>query len=201
LITGALAGVAVLSVAACNKPAPAGGGSAQASGAPASGAPASGAQATAAPAAGPISIDSLPHRRAGLWRQTMTMEGVQQALPETRLCTDAASEAKMSLMGQQMNREHCQTAQFTRNLDGSISYSSTCDFGAGGKTTSSGTLSGDFNSSFKVVINSSRSGGAAAGDHRMTITSTWLGPCQPGQKPGDVIMPDGRTINTLAAGQ
>jgi hypothetical protein len=190
LITGILASAAVLSVAACNKPAA--GGSAAAPAATA---------APAAPASGPISLQNLPHRRPGLWRQTMVMEGMPQGMPETQLCIDAPSEAKMSLMGQQVSREHCETPQFSRNLDGSITFSSTCDFGgAAGKTVSHGTISGDFNSSYTTVIDSTHSGGAgseANSTHKMTITSTRIGECQPGQKGGDMIMPGGRTMNLI----
>jgi hypothetical protein len=190
LITGVLAGAAVLSVAACNKPAPGGSASAPAAAAP------------AAPTSGSISLESLPHRRPGLWRQTMVMEGMPQGMPETQLCIDAPSEAKMSLMGQQMSHEHCETPQFSRNLDGSITFSSTCDFGgAAGKTVSHGTISGDFNSSYTTVIDSTHSGGAGPEGNRankMTITSTRIGECQPGQKGGDMIMPGGRTMNLLS---
>jgi hypothetical protein len=29
----------------------------------------------------------------------------------------------------------------------------------------------------------------------MTINAKWLGPCKPGQKPGDIVMPGGMKIN------
>jgi len=32
---------------------------------------------------------------------------------------------------------------------------------------------------------------------QMTITATWLGACAAGQKPGDVMMPNGMTMNVL----
>jgi hypothetical protein len=31
----------------------------------------------------------------------------------------------------------------------------------------------------------------------MTIQATWLGPCAAGQRPGDVIMGNGMTMNVL----
>ncbi len=188
LTTGLLAGAAVLSLASCNKAAPAGGAAVQT----ASAAPAAPAGPT------PLTPDSLPHRKPGLWRQTMDMEGMPKNLPATEFCTDAASEAKMSLMGQQMSRGHCQSGQFTRNVDGSISFSSSCDLGPEGKTTSSGTITGDYNSSYKVTIDATHTGGpspAADGEHKMTMTATWVGPCVPGQKGGDIILPGGRTVN------
>jgi hypothetical protein len=193
--TTMLAGACLLSIAACNKPAPA-------SGASSAAAPSQAASATpAAPAAGPISAENLPHRKPGLWRQTMAMEGVEHAMPATEFCIDAASEAKMSLMGQQMSKDHCQAPQFNRNLDGSLSFTSACDFEGGGKTTSKGTISGDFDSSYKVAIDSTTTGGTAGMDQherKMTITATWEGPCAPDQKGGDIILPGGRKMNMLA---
>jgi hypothetical protein len=191
IATTLMAGAAVLGLAACNKPAPASGASSQAAAVTA---------APAAPAAGPISPDNLPHRKPGLWRQTMAMEGVDRQMPATEFCIDPASEAKMSLMGQQMSRDKCQPPQFSRNLDGSLSFSSACDFEGGGKMTSKGTISGDFNASYKVAIDSTTSGGPAGmeGDHKMTITATWEGPCAPGQKGGDVMLPGGQKMNVLA---
>lgn len=193
LTTGLLAGAAILSLSSCNKAAPAGGASAQ--------------TASAAPAApsGPIPLtaDSMPHRKPGLWRQTMEMEGAPQNLPAAEFCTDAASETKMSLMGQQMSRGHCDAPRFARNADGSISFTSACDMGPEGKTTSSGTVTGDFNSAYKMAIDVTQTGApvaAANGEHKMTMSATWLGPCAPGQKGGDIILPGGRTMN-MTSGQ
>ena len=62
----------------------------------------------------------------------------------------------------------------------------------------SGTIVGDFNTAYKVSIDSTTTGAAVPslnGEHRMSIAATWVGPCAPGQMGGDVIMPDGRTIN------
>jgi len=181
-------GAAFLPLAACNKPAATGAAPAQTAA----------ATAPAAPAAGPLTPETLPHRKPGLWRQTMAMEGMNRELPSTEFCTDAASETKMSLMGQQMSKDHCDTPQFSRNLDGSITFTSSCDTGAG-KATSKGTLSGDFNSSYKMEIETDMGGGpsAARGPRKMTMTATWIGPCEPGQKGGDMILPGGQKINML----
>jgi hypothetical protein len=179
-ISAGLAGVALCCLAGCGKPAPASSASASAP-----------AAAPTASAPSPLTAATLPHRKPGLWRQTMTMEGMNMPMPVTQMCLDAASEAKMSMFGQNMRRGHCDSESFSRNLDGSISYSSSCDFG-GSKTESHGTVSGDFNSSYTVVVDTKSQGGDA---RKMTMTATWIGPCAPGQKGGDVVMPDGKVMN------
>jgi hypothetical protein len=184
--TGLLAGAALLSLASCNKPAPAAGGA--------------GPTASAAPAApaAPLTAADLPRRKPGLWSQTMTMEGVEHAVPATEFCIDGPSEAKMSLMGQQMSRDKCQSPSFSRNLDGSITFTASCDFGEAGKSVSTGTISGDYSSGYKVAIDSRTVGGPSPGEHKMTIAATWEGPCKPGQKGGDIILPGGRTMNVVS---
>jgi hypothetical protein len=191
LIAVGLAGAALAGLAACNKPASAPGGVTTAPSA-----------APAAPASGPLSIQDLPHRKPGLWRQTLAIEGMDQQMPATEVCLDQASEAKMSMLGQRMNKDKCASQSFSRNLDGSISFNVSCEMGPNIKTVSNGTISGDFNANYTAVINTTTAGGAGermSGVHKMTITATWIGPCAPGQKGGDVIMPDGRKINLTDA--
>jgi hypothetical protein len=186
LIAAGLAGAAIASLAACNK-AP------QAS----SGATAPPSAVTATPSAGPLAAQDMPHRKAGLWRTTVALEGMAQTMPATETCVDAASEAKMSMLGQQMGRQHCQVPQISRSLDGSIRFDSSCDLGPAGRSVSSGTITGDFNTSYKMVIETTTTGGPSGprnGANKMTVAATWVGPCAADQRGGDVIM-GGRKFN------
>ena len=36
------------------------------------------------------------------------------------------------------------------------------------------------------------------GAHKMAIDAAWTGPCAAGQKGGDMILPNGMTVNILA---
>ena len=78
-----------LGAAACNKDKQADGAAPPAAGTPA-------APPTAAPAT-PAGPAALPHRKPDLWEMTMTMHGENQPPMVTRLCLDAATEAKYSL--------------------------------------------------------------------------------------------------------
>jgi hypothetical protein len=184
-IAAGLTGLALVSLAACGKPAPGAAGSAPATGAPA--------------APGPISVSQFPQRKPGLWQQTIAMDGPATG-PGMKLCVDATSDAKMQTFAQHMPGATCSPPQMTRNLDGSINVAETCDMGASGKSTSTGVIKGDFNSSYTVTMDTQMSGSPVAqmnGDHKMTITATWTGPCTPGQRGGDMVMPDGATRNVL----
>ena len=182
LVTSLLAGAAIASLAACSKPAP-------------------GVTATgAAPAARPLALQDMPHRKAGLWRQTMHIEGVNQTLPAIEACSDEASETKLNLLGQHKSKDLCPTQDFSRDPDGTIHFSVRCDLGPHGQTASTGAISGDFGSHYRIAMDSKTTGAPVAQmnvERKMVIDATWIGPCAPGQKGGDMIMADGRTVNLI----
>jgi hypothetical protein len=183
LVAG-LAAVSIASLAACNKAGPTSAGS-------------------VAPAvSGPLTADQIPHRKPGLWKQTVSMEGAPVGSGFTQLCVDANSEAKMSLAAQSVPGAHCNAPQFTRNLDGSLTFTGGCDMGANGKLQSTGTIKGDFNSGYTATVSTTTSGSPLAavnGARTMVITATWTGPCAPGQVGGDMILTNGMKVNVLRA--
>jgi hypothetical protein len=198
LIGAGLAGASLVLLTACGKPA---GNAASAAAPGASPAP---TPAAAPAASGPVALDQVPHRKPGLWEQTVSVQGMPSGMGmATKLCVDETSEAKMSLVAQHAPNAHCDTPQFTRNLDGSLSFSNRCDLGHDGKSQSQGQITGDFQSGYTMVIDTTISGAAAPSMNRetkMTVTSKWTGPCAPGQKGGDMVLPNGMTFNALHAG-
>jgi hypothetical protein len=183
LVVLAGAAVAVLALGACNK-------SANKS-----------ADASAAkPGASANAAVSLPARKPGLWEQTMSRDG-QPAMGRMngmRLCLDAASDAQMSVFGREMSKDMCQQQAINRGLDGSITFSSVCNFPGGGKAVSKGTASGDFNSKYTVVSETDVTGASfdrMNGHHKIEMTATWLGPCPADMKGGDIALPNGMKMS------
>ena len=131
---------------------------------------------------------ALPHQKLGLWQSETTMAGQHFS---SQSCIDAVSEAKMSAFSYQVTRKNCQPGQINHNPDGSWRSVTTCEFRPGVKTTTRADITGDFNSKFTMVM---RSPPDAA--PQMTMVMTWIGPCKPGQKGGDVIM-NGKKMNVL----
>ena len=70
-------------------------------------------------------------------------------------------------------------------------------------TTSHAVVTGSFDSAYTMKVASTRSGGppmpgvAPGAETHMTIEAKWLGACAAGQKPGDVVMSNGMTMNVL----
>lgn len=133
----------------------------------------------------PASMTSPPHRKAGLWTQTISTGGVNQTM---KMCLDADTETKMTFWGQATGKNTCSKNSLTPTVGG-WSFESTCEMAEAGTITSKGTVTGDFNSDYTVKISSTTTGAAMAqanGTHEMNMTAKWEGPCPAGMKGGDV---------------
>ncbi len=180
LITLALAGAALTGLTSCTKAAPGGG----------------------VPGARPLAEQDMPHRKPGLWRQSVVVEGANTPLPDVQACSDAVSETKLNLLGQHRSRDLCQDQNFSRDPDGSIGFSVRCDLGPKGVTVSTGAIKGDFGSRYQIAMDSKTTGAkpdALNTEHKIAITATWIGPCRPGQRGGDLVLADGGSINLTDA--
>jgi hypothetical protein len=164
-------------------------------------APGASASATAQGAASPASTGALPHRRAGLWEQTMSEDGKPLGMGAMQMCVDAAVEAKASVFSHQAQSketDHCSATQASRGLDGSYRFSSTCSMPGGATMSTKGTASGDFSTGYQVHTETDTSGAtfAALNGHRvMDVTGKWLGPCPAGMVGGDLQLANGIRVN------
>jgi hypothetical protein len=107
----------------------------------------------------------------------------------------------MGWWGQQASKDMCTHTAFTRGLDGSMSFSSSCDMGASGHTVTKGVATGDFATGYQMQAETTTTGAAAPqmnGVHKMTVEAAWKGPCPADMKPGDMELPGGMKINMLA---
>jgi hypothetical protein len=152
---------------------------------------------SAAPA---VALD-MPARKAGLWELKMNIEGRNLPVTGMKHCVDQATDKLMNAnFGGSVN-EACSKQDVTKTPTGMI-VDSVCKFGDA-TTTSHAVVTGSFDSAYTVDVTSTRQGGPPMPGHvpgaatHMTIQSTWLGPCAAGQRPGDIIMANGRTMNVL----
>lgn len=138
-------------------------------------------------AAAPAAV-GMPHRKAGLWAQTIHVSGMNQT---TKICLDADTDARMALWGQQMKDEtHC-TRQTTTAVPGGVAFESECEMGDAGHVMAKGTATGDFNSKYVVKVSSTTTGGSipkADGTHEMQIDAEYLGACPTDMKGGDIAV-------------
>lgn len=148
--------------------------------------------------AAPAAALDLPARKPGLWDITMNFEGRQMPSQKMQHCIDAATDKRMSAIGNSTARENC-SKQDIKQAGNTFVVDSVCKFGAM-TSTSHAVVSGDFNSAYTVQVDSKQDGAAMPGmkpgeTTRMSIEAKWLGACKPDQKPGDIVMGNGMKIN------
>lgn len=152
---------------------------------------------------GIAAAEDLPTRKPGLWESSMKAGKDGDPAMTAKQCVDATTDKAM-LMG---TAKGLCDFKWQRAARDRIETEATCRMGPV-IVTGKGVITGDFNSSLRIETTATTTASAdamPAGAPRIAIptqTQTtvmearWLGPCEPGQKPGDVIMPDGKVIPT-----
>jgi len=144
----------------------------------------------------------LPTRKAGLWEIKMEFQGHSRLPVQTmKQCTDASSDKLMTYNFGGSAERDCPKRDISTSGN-TITIDSVCNFG-GATSTSHAVVSGDFNSAYTVEVTSKREGGrpipgvAPGGETHMMIAAKYVGPCTAGQRPGDIVMSNGMTMNVL----
>lgn len=138
----------------------------------------------------------MPKRKAGLWEINMRMEGAPSMGP-IQQCIDQNTD---NIMQQQAKGEkHNCSVMDVSTSGGRVRIHSVCKM-EGTTATTDGVFEGSFESNYKGTMKT-RFNPPLHGmsESNMTQEARWLGPCKPGQKPGDVIMPGkgGMNINEM----
>jgi hypothetical protein len=144
----------------------------------------------AAGLAASAAADDLPKRKAGLWQINMRVQG----MPDMGPMQQCINQNTDNLMLQHARKTDCRAVDVKRS-GSTISIHSVCKM-QGSTATTDGIFEGSFDSSYKGKM-TTRFNPPWNGMSVSTITheAHWLGPCKPGQKPGDVIMPSIGGIN------
>lgn len=134
----------------------------------------------------------MPKREPGLWEISMRMEGAPNMGPMQQ-CIDKNTDNIM----QQKAKEHKQDCSVMdiKPSGNKVTIHSVCKM-EGSTATTDGVFEGSFDSSYKGTMKTRFSPPMhGMSESNMTQEARWLGPCKPGQKPGDVIMPNMGSIN------
>ena len=135
--------------------------------------------------------DDLPKRKAGLWE----IQVASDKMPATTMkqCVDEQTDIDIQEMSGQM-KEMCSRNELKRTMSG-YTMESDCKVGSS-RVVSSGTLTGDFTTSYTMDMKSKYEPpmmGMTGGTTKMTARH--LGACEPGQRPGDMVLPGGMKMN------
>ena len=134
----------------------------------------------------------LPKRKPGLWELNTQMEGMP-SIGAIQQCIDASTD---DLMMQKAAKEKHQCSVFDIRMQGNkATVHSVCKV-EGSTATTDASFVGAFDSAYKGRMYTRFSPPMhGIGESRMTLDARWIGPCKPGQKPGDVTMPSMGEMN------
>ena len=136
--------------------------------------------------AGTALAADMPKRKAGLWEISMRMEGAPDMGPMQQ-CIDQNTDNLMQQKAKQ-NKSDCSVID-VKPSGNKVTVHSVCKI-EGSTATTDGVFEGTFDSSYKGSMKTRYSPPLQGmSESNMTQQARWLGPCKPGQKPGDVIMP------------
>lgn len=142
----------------------------------------------------PVGAADLPARKPGLWEIQTRMEGMPGGMGPIQQCIDRHTDNVMQQQAEGMKPD-CSRMEVKPQGAGRIVMHSVCRI-EGSTATTDAVFTGSFESGYKnemqVRYNPPLHGMREA---RMTQEARWLGPCKPGQKPGDVIMPGAGRMN------
>lgn len=130
----------------------------------------------------------LPKRKAGLWEIKMTTSMGPGAPSVSQHCIDAKTDDLLQQRTPGAGKQACSKNDMRRE-GGKMIVESVCKLNNTTATTKA-VFSGDFSSNYRADIRATYDPpmmGMKASDS--TIEAKWLGACEAGQKPGDVIMP------------
>jgi hypothetical protein len=143
----------------------------------------------------PAQAEELPKRKSGLWE---VKRSPTDAHP-LQMCVEEKSDNAFRFLAEGKHKEACKVDKFAREGDKWI-VGATCTL-ANHKITAKthAVVTGKFDSAYKIESTSTfeqpvkeKTGTSAV------IEQRWTGPCKPDQRPGDVILADGRKVNLVA---
>ena len=126
----------------------------------------------------------VPKRKPGLWEIKAHMEGMPDMGP-TQECVDQNTD---NLMQQGEENPDCKVPDVKRSGD-KVTIHTECKINEATTISLDYLLQGSFDSAYKGTIKTQTKSSNGTSETSMTLDARWLGPCKPGQKPGDVITP------------
>jgi hypothetical protein len=129
-----------------------------------------------------------PKRKSGLWEIVMTSPQMGNRAMTIQQCVDQATDNMMEMDDAMDEETQCRQPN-VRQEGGRLVLEAVCKLG---KSTARAraVLSGNFESAYKADVKATYDPPLEGlRESTQVIEGKWLGPCRPGQKPGDVIIP------------
>lgn len=152
-----------------------------------------------APAAAQTAAASADHprRTPGLWE--VRSAGAQASgLPPTRFCVGTDTDNEASHLDRSVGARGACTLGAFRRAGTAWLAESVCSQGKA-TVTSRAIASGDFENEYRIdtLVQYDPPLGGVRREDKEAVVATRLGPCEPGQKPGDMVVPGMGTLNMV----
>lgn len=139
---------------------------------------------------------SYPPRRTGQWELRFSPENNPALFETMQQCVDAESDQLLHVFGGLMNAgTTCKSSQ--RKDGANLQVDNSCTTGTATRHVRA-VFNGDFNANYTIQITERTEGDAVAdqtGPRTTRVTARWVGACKADQRPGDVVLPGGKTMN------
>lgn len=138
----------------------------------------------------------LPTRKAGLWEVSIRPEGgADIAALKVLQCTDRATDA-LTLMSIAPGQENCRKPRIERLKAKGYRIRTAC-YVHEQRVDTVMDLMGDVTSRYKGRLETQYPGMPSQTPPPKVFEGRWLGACRPGMRPGDMLLPNGVTVNVV----
>jgi len=138
--------------------------------------------------------DNIPLRKPGLWEVKISSPQKRGKAITSQQCIDENTDSLLLQRGLDAAESAC-SQHSVRMEEGHLVAESVCRIGNSTATTRA-VFSGNFGSDYRGEIHTTYNPPMTGmKESRQQVEARWLGPCKPGQNPGDVIMPGAGTFN------
>ncbi len=148
--------------------------------------------------AGPAlaAAEPMPTRKEGLWEVTVRGETESVLRKQTvQQCTSKEAEPVM-LLSVVPGQEHCHDVKVRRAQRGSYKIQTVC-YVHDNRVDATVELSGDLKAHYSGAFEVKYAKRVRFEPGRTLFEGRWLGACRPGQRPGDMLLPNGATVNVV----
>jgi len=142
--------------------------------------------------------ETPPHRKSGLWEIKTTVSNTPRSF-SAQICVDQNSDDLWTEGAKPDDQMTC--SKTTIHKEGSTWVSeSVCQVESSTATTRA-VFTGSFDSSYRVESKSTYAPPLMGIKEGTTVMDAkWLGPCKPGQTPGDIIVPEIERMKKMMQG-
>jgi hypothetical protein len=144
---------------------------------------------------GTVIAQDFPKLKAGLWETTTSStRGDGKAPQTTTLCLDDSVQREMYRMSTGMMAGMCSKHEI-KTSGGKVTSEAVCDFG-GTRMQSKAVMTLTGNAAYRTEAHATFDPPFMGNKESTTvIEGRHVGPCKAGQKPGDLTLPGGKTMN------